>query len=84
MKLQKHLSKKGKRKYHKYVIILPSREVKKAGFRKGTNLEVVAEKGEIKLVKKAEKGRKKEETVKSREKKIKRERNRKETKNYIC
>ncbi len=47
VKVQKHLSKKGKRKYHKYVIVLPEDKIKGAGFRKGTELKIKARKGRI-------------------------------------
>lgn len=84
MKLQKHLSKKGEKKYHKYVVVLPNKAVKKAGFRKGTNLEVEAIEGEIKLVKEGdtkEVGKEEEEEKQKSKKKTKKEQGRK---NYIC
>lgn len=52
MKLQKHFAKKiGKKKYYKHVVVIPEEEVKKAGFKKGDELEANAKKGEIKLKK---------------------------------
>lgn len=53
MKIQKQLSKKSKDKiYHKYVIVLPEKKLKEAGFREGDELEAETKKGEIKLRKK--------------------------------
>ena len=53
MKLQKHFAKKiGRKKYHKYVVVLPEEEVKKAGFKKGEELEAESKKGEVRLRKK--------------------------------
>ena len=48
MKLQKQLSKKiGGKVYYKYVIVLPSDVVEKAGFKEGEELEARAAKGKI-------------------------------------
>ena len=53
MKLQKRLSRKYKGKeYHKYVLVIPTEEVKKSGFKEGDELEINSKKGEIKLNKK--------------------------------
>jgi hypothetical protein len=50
MKLQKHFAKKiGKKKYYKYVVVLPEKLVKKAGFKVKQELEGEAKKGEVKL-----------------------------------
>ena len=51
MKLQKQKT-DYKRNYHKYVIVLPGKEVKKAGFKAGIKLKADTKKGEIKLRKK--------------------------------
>lgn len=51
MKLQKQKT-DYKRNYHKYVIVLPGKEIKKSGFKAGTELKAQAKKGEIKLRKK--------------------------------
>ena len=51
MKLQKQKT-DYKRNYHKYVIVLPKKEVKQAGFKTGDELKADAKKGEIKLRKK--------------------------------
>ncbi len=51
MKLQKQKT-DYKRNYHKYVVVLPEEEVKKAGFKAGDELNADAKKGEIKLRKK--------------------------------
>lgn len=51
MKLQKQKT-DYKRNYHKYVIVLPEKIIKKAGFKAGTKLKADAKKGEIKLKKK--------------------------------
>ena len=53
MKLQKHFAKKiGRKKYYKHVVVIPEEEIKKAGFKKGQELEAESKKGEIKLRKK--------------------------------
>lgn len=53
MRLQKRLSRKYKdKKYHKYIIVLPEKEVIKSGFREGDELKVETKGGEIKLKKK--------------------------------
>jgi len=53
MKLQKHFAKKiGEKKYYKYVVVIPEDEVKKAGFKKGDELEAESKKGEVRLVRK--------------------------------
>ncbi len=51
MKLQKRLSRiyKGK-KYYKYLLIIPERDIKKAGFKKGEELKCKAKKGQLKFV----------------------------------
>ncbi len=51
MKLQKQKT-DYKRNYHKYVIVLSEKDVEKAGFKEGDDLEPVAKNGEIKLRKK--------------------------------
>lgn len=51
MKLQKQKT-DYKRNYHKYVIVLPEKIIKKAGFKEGDDLKPEAKKGEIKLRKK--------------------------------
>ena len=51
MKLQKQKT-DYKRNYHKYVVVLPEKTIKKAGFKTGTKLKADAKKGEIKLRKK--------------------------------
>ena len=53
MKLQKQLSKRSPKKdYHKYVVVLPSKAVKEAGFKEGDELEAVPKKGEVRLKRK--------------------------------
>jgi len=53
MQIQKHLAKKiGKKKYYKYVIVLPEKLIKKAEFKVKEKLEGTAKKGEVKLKKK--------------------------------
>jgi hypothetical protein len=53
MKLQRQLSKKReKKKYYKYVVVLPEEKVREAGFKEGDELETETKKGEIKLKKK--------------------------------
>ena len=50
MRIQKQLSKKrGKKVYYKYVIVLPEKVLKKAGFKPGQELEVEGKKGELRL-----------------------------------
>ena len=50
MKVQKQLSKKiGDKTYHKYVVVLPEKVIKKAGFKEGDELEAKAKKGEVRL-----------------------------------
>jgi len=52
MKLQRRLSRKYKGKeYHKYVLVIPSEEVKKSGFKEGDELNLNSKKGEIKISK---------------------------------
>jgi len=51
MKLQSHKTRKDK-DYHKYVVVLPEKVVKEAGFKEGDELEAEAKKGEIKLKRK--------------------------------
>ena len=52
MKLQKHFaSKVGDKSYYKYVVVLKEKDVQKAGFKEGDELEAKAKKGEIKLKK---------------------------------
>jgi formylmethanofuran dehydrogenase subunit D len=50
MKLQKHITKKGK-KYFKWEVILPAEDVEKAGFEEGDELTTKSKKGEIRLKK---------------------------------
>ncbi len=53
MKLQKRLSRKYKDKeYHKYLLVIPSREIKKSGFKEGGELQIKSKKGEIKIKRK--------------------------------
>jgi formylmethanofuran dehydrogenase subunit D len=47
VKVQKQLSKKDRKKYHKYVVVLPEDKIRKAGFRKGTELKIESRKGKI-------------------------------------
>ena len=50
MKLQKRLSRKYKDKeYHKYLLVIPSKEIKKSGFKEGEELKISTKKGEIKV-----------------------------------
>lgn len=50
MKIQRHLTdKRGNKKYYKYVVVIPEKIIKKAGFKEGDDLEPMAKKGEIKL-----------------------------------
>ena len=52
MKLQKRLSRKYKDKeYHKYVLVIPEKEIKKSGFKEGENLKIETKKGEIRIKK---------------------------------
>lgn len=51
MKLQKQKT-DYKRNYHKYVVVIPEKIIKKAGFKAGTKLRPEAKKGELKLKKK--------------------------------
>jgi len=51
MKLQKQKT-DYKRNYHKYVVVLSEKILKKAGFKTGDELKADAKKGEIKLRKK--------------------------------
>ena len=47
-KLQKQLSRKvGNKEYSKYVIVMPSEEIKKAGFREGQELKIETKEGKI-------------------------------------
>ena len=48
MKLQKHKTRKDK-DYCKYVVVLPNKTVKEAGFKEGDELEAEASKGEVRL-----------------------------------
>ena len=48
MKLQKHKTRKDK-DYHKYVVVLPEKVIKKAGFKEGDELEAEASKEEVRL-----------------------------------
>lgn len=53
MKLQKHFAKKiGDKKYFKYVVVIPEKEIKEAGFKEGDELRVEVKKEELKLRKK--------------------------------
>ena len=53
MKLQKQSSKKkGQKDYPKYVVVIPEKIVKEAGFKEGDELESEAKKGEVRLVRK--------------------------------
>ena len=50
MKLQKRLSRVYKdKKYHKYLIVIPEKEIKNSGFKEGEELKIKAKKGEIKI-----------------------------------
>lgn len=52
MKVQRHLTdKRGKKKYYKYVVVIPEEEIKKAGFKKGQELKVESSNGKIVLKK---------------------------------
>lgn len=47
-KLQKQLSRKvGNKEYSKYVIVIPSEEIKKSGFREGQELKIETKEGKI-------------------------------------
>ena len=50
MKLQRRLSRiyKGKR-YYKYVLVIPEKEIKKAKFKEGDELKPITKDGEIKI-----------------------------------
>ena len=50
MKLQKRLSRiyNGK-KYYKYIIVIPEKDIKKAKFREGNNLKTESKIGEIRI-----------------------------------
>lgn len=52
MRLQKRLSRvyKGK-EYYKYVLVIPEKDIKKAKFKEGDELESDSKKGEIKIKK---------------------------------
>lgn len=53
MRLQKRLSRRYKdRKYHKYLVVIPEKEIKNSGFREGEELKVETKKGEIKIKRK--------------------------------
>ncbi len=50
MKLQKRLSRKYKGKnYHKYILVIPKKEIKNSGFKEGQELKINSKKGEIKI-----------------------------------
>ena len=50
VKLQKQLSRKvGDKKYAKYVIVIPPKEIKEAGFKEGQELKIKSKKGRILL-----------------------------------
>lgn len=50
MKLQKRLSRKYKGKeYHKYILVVPEIEIKKADFKEGEDLKLESKKGEINI-----------------------------------
>jgi len=52
MKLQKRLSRIYRdKKYYKYILVLPERELKKAEFKEGDALKAETKKGEIKIKK---------------------------------
>lgn len=52
MKLQKRLSRKYKGKeYHKYILVIPSNEIKKSGFKEGQELKIKTKNGEMKITK---------------------------------
>lgn len=53
-KLQKQMSRKvGKKEYSKYVIVLPEKEIKMAGFIEGEELKIKNKKGKIIIEKSA-------------------------------
>ena len=53
MKLQKRLSRKYKGKeYHKYLLVIPSKEIKKSGFKEGDILKIKTKKGKMEIKKK--------------------------------
>jgi len=50
MKIQRQVSdKRGDKTYYKYVIVLKEKDIKKANFKPGDELQAEAKKGEIKL-----------------------------------
>jgi len=50
MKLQKQLSRKvADKKYPKYVVTIPPKQIEEAGWKEGTELEAVVENGKIVL-----------------------------------
>ena len=52
MKLQKRLSRIYKnKKYYKYLLVIPEKEIKKSGFKEGNELVIETKKGEIKIKK---------------------------------
>jgi len=52
MKLQKRFSRKYKNKeYHKYILVIPNKEIKKSGFKEGQELKIETRKNEIKIKK---------------------------------
>ena len=52
MKLQRRLSREyNDKKYHKYIIVIPEKEVKKSGFKEGNDLTINSKRGEIKISK---------------------------------
>jgi len=52
MKLQKRLSRIYKdKKYYKYLLVIPEKEIKKSGFKEGNELVIETKKREIKIKK---------------------------------
>jgi len=52
MKLQKRLSRIYKnKKYYKYLLVIPEKEIKKSGFKAGNELVIETKKREIKIKK---------------------------------
>lgn len=52
MKLQKRLSRIYKsKKYYKYILVIPEKEIEKAKFKEGNRLEAKTKEGEIKIKK---------------------------------
>ena len=50
MKLQKRLSRKYKNKeYHKYILVIPNKEIEKSEFKEGQELKIETKKDEIKI-----------------------------------